>query len=174
MPKTKAVESLASGMKPMETITIPMDDPSPDIYITKIKISAKDASLLKYDRASKNHEVEHCEMPFFSQIHPDFQDALNYFRGIAIEVVGLDEEAWDKAIVSGVSIKHSSEGIGLTITMQRKLEYDGLAIVVNTPYLSAEFLTREKRQIDRLIDEAIACLDGKRAQMDLFGGGGEA
>ncbi|MBL1176931.1 hypothetical protein [Pantanalinema sp. GBBB05] len=139
----------------------------PVIHITKIKISPNDASLLRYDRVTKNKETEHCELQFFGAIHPDFQEALDYFRRIAIDAIGLDESAWNTARVSGVSLKHD-DGIGLTITMQRKLEDAGLVVVVNTPFLNPDFLMGENNRINKLTKEAIACLNGKRAQLDLF------
>lgn len=145
----------------------PEPEKLPIIQITKIKISLNDSSLLRYDRVTKNKETEHCELQFFGAIHPDFQDALDYFRRIAIDAIGLDESAWNTARVSGISLKHD-DGIGLTITMQRKLEDAGLVVVVNTPFLNPDFLMGENNHINKLTKEAIACLNGKRAQMDLF------
>jgi len=138
--------------------------------ITKIKIRAKDSSLIAYQRSTDSGEDEICELPFFGQIHPDFQDALNTLLGLVVQSVGLDEEAWEKGYVSGVSLKHEGlTSIGLTITAQRTLD-EGMVAVVNTPYLKPEYVYGELNLIQALLKEAELCLDGKRAQMNLFDG----
>ncbi|MBI4784510.1 MAG: hypothetical protein HY785_24810 [Oscillatoriophycideae cyanobacterium NC_groundwater_1537_Pr4_S-0.65um_50_18] len=137
--------------------------------IAKIKIRSKDSSLISYQRATDSGEDETCELHFFGEIHPDFQKALDVLLGLVVESVGLDEVAWEKGRVTGVSFKHESlEAIGLTITAQRTLEEDGLGVVVNTPYLKPEYVSGDLHLIKLLLKEAELCMDGKRAQLNLF------
>lgn len=155
-----------------ETATVELNesDRSDSIRIIKIKISEKEASLIKYERSTKSGEVEAVEHPFYGAIHPDFEDALNALMSLVVESVGLIDALWlDNPLVrvSGVSIKHDGMDMGVTVTAQRKLE-DG-AVVINTPYMAPDNLDfAEQRWLQDICKEAIACINGKRAQMNLF------
>ena len=138
-----------------------------DRIITKIKLTSEQ-NTIQYTRSTDNHEPENCSVQFYGSIHPDFETVLNSLIGIAIDVIGLDDELWKDGFVSGVSIKHDGEMMGCTITAQRRAE-EGKAIIVNTPYLKPEDMTREQVLLESLCREALACTDGKRAQGNLFG-----
>lgn len=133
--------------------------------ITKIRIGT--ITTIEYDRPTDT-ELEHCIVKIEDAIHPDFEIKLNQLIVRAIDAIGLDEAVWKEAKVTGVDIKRAGDISGCKIHLKNQLE--DFEISLSTPFLAVELGWSDQIQLDQLCQEAEDCLDGKRAQGDLFFG----
>ncbi|MBG1268324.1 hypothetical protein [Nostoc sp. WHI] len=136
--------------------------------ISKIKVKDNDIEII-YDLPPQSKSNERKTVKFYCDEEPrtSFFDAINGLLVDAIEATGLDDKIWSSGIVTGVTLKHSDSGTGITITVQNTV--NDLCVVMNTPHLSSSLVSDElQKRIDKLIIESVAYIQGKRAQMSLF------
>ena len=144
---------------------------TPERRITKIKSRRiEDAEEITID-----YEVAHekAKNGWFSASFTSKEEALNEFYGymdnllpILILTVGLDSQWEESGQVIGVSVKHSENGIGITVT--GKCEINGGYPCPTSPYVIVRDNTEQ--DILNLQKEAIKYLDGARfvKQQSLF------
>jgi hypothetical protein len=115
--------------------------------------------------------------------HPDFKDALQGLAGGLLELCELDgavEE--DQITIRGVSFSYAKDdSVGAVITGLRELRNSNAPLVLNSPHKLLESMADEPQEeqllpdavvsaLDDLITQALAFLNGKRSQGDLFEG----
>jgi len=82
-------------------------------------------------------------------------------------------DADSPAHVGGMSVRHDDTGVGVVISCVKTLA-SGAAMSFNTPFVreanehGPELSGDELRAVERVMAEALAYVDGKRAQGDLF------
>jgi hypothetical protein len=144
-----------------------------DQTIHKVKL-VKDRIAIKYDRPAGSTGLRIDT----DEIYPEpalasFHEALDDLLEDVIDICDLGS-SWSKTgRVTGITFKYGDDGIGATITVQRKCDIVDSPDLKNTPFLSGAVLTDS--QIDKLhavIDETRHYLSGDRAevQLDLFSG----
>ena len=150
--------------------------------IQKVKINSKQGAELHYLRPLANGETEKCVLDEPVSAAPDeLIEVLMDLLPTVVNFVGLDDD-WnetgaisDRLIrVSGVTLKSTEEGLGATITAQRKfLGDDGTYVaVVNTPYLKPEMLSSfEHGLLKRIVQEARAYIHSRPVQLSVLDGG---
>lgn len=141
--------------------------------ITKIKVKRSDSGediLINY-----NVFDERAKDGFFTSSFPCKEEARNQFYTaldetleMFMEALGLDSSDWEEGQIIGMSIKHTDDGYGVTIT--GKCEIEGRYACPTTPYMILDDEGgNEYRLIEKVLSEAIAYLDGARRQTSLFG-----
>ena len=176
----------------MNTVTIPMSGNIPpekeqefeqakskvnkpqkiERQITKIKVKRSESGediLINY-----NVFDERAKDGFFTSSFPCKEEARNQFYtaldemlGMFMDALGLDAEAWEEGQIIGMSVKHTDEGYGVTIT--GKCEIEGRYACPTTPYMTIDDdSSDEYRLVEKAMREAIAYLDGARRQTSLF------
>ncbi|MBD6620946.1 hypothetical protein FNW02_35775 [Komarekiella sp. 'clone 1'] len=136
--------------------------------INKIKVKDNDIKII-YDLPAQSSSNERKTVKFFCNEQPrvSFFNAMNALLDDAIEFCGLDSDMWSEGEVTGVTLKHSDDGVGINITVQNKI--NDLAVVVNTPHISKAVVSDNlEDRINKLIAESEAYIQGQRAQMSLF------
>ncbi|NDJ25950.1 hypothetical protein GS682_31085 [Nostoc sp. B(2019)] len=136
--------------------------------INKIKVKDNDIEII-YDLPPQSSSNERKTVKFFCNEEPrvSFFNAMNGLLDEAIEFCGLDPDTWSEGEVTGVTLKHSDDGVGINITVQNKI--NDLAVIVNTPHISKALVSDElQRRIDKLLAESAAYIQGQRSQMSLF------
>jgi hypothetical protein len=120
-----------------------------------------------------NHLIECKDAP-----HPDLRTALQAMGDYLKEHAEFPS-TWDVSII-GVTITHTNDVQGVVITGRRDLKNCNAPLIINTPHYTREPYNEDDESdkaifsgacgnaIDALEKEAIAFVDGKRAQGDLF------
>ena len=155
---TEATEAVKSGKKKESTA----------IHVDKLKLTDKRQKInLAWTQGNDSYTLESWEKPRHELI--ELMDGL---LDTVIKHCYLDEEFWqtkadsEEAFISGMTLKHDG-GIGCVLTAQLKLE--DKVVVINTPYLKPEDLwPEEQKLLQDLHKEAIAYINGNRAQLSLF------
>lgn len=129
--------------------------------------------------AEHEHHVKSEEEP-----RPELTDSLNGFRSAVMELLGLEDTAFDEGlVVTGLSVDTGEDGRrGLIITCRKALEHGHGPLVFNTPHLrepaeDAEdgsatdaaglWLPGMAAALARAEAAATGFLAGERAQLDL-------
>jgi len=109
--------------------------------------------------------------------HPDLRNALKEMGQYLLEHAEFPS-TWTVAVIS-VTVTHTNEVQGLVITGKRELKNCNAPLIVNTPHYTREpynedddsdigiFSSSCGEALDLLEEEALAYVDGKRAQLDL-------
>lgn len=133
--------------------------------ITKLRIGKSNA--IEFLRQTDNGEDERSIVKFEDEIHPDLAIMLNQHRSRAIDALCLDFEMWKDSDVVSIAIKWD----GLTIlgcAISVRANFEDFQPIVTTPFLRVEMQHCDQIELERLCDEILDCLDGKRSQMSLF------
>ncbi|MBD6620019.1 hypothetical protein FNW02_30535 [Komarekiella sp. 'clone 1'] len=136
--------------------------------INKIKVKDNDIEII-YDLPPQSSSNERKTVKFLCDEEPrvSFFNAMNALLDEAIEFCGLDPDTWSEGEVTGVTLKHSDDGVGINITVQSKI--NDLAVVVNTPHISKAVVSNQlEERINKLLAESEAYIQGQRSQMSLF------
>ncbi|WP_193199826.1 hypothetical protein [Nostoc sp. MG11] len=136
--------------------------------INKIKVKDNDIEII-YDLPPQSSSNERKTVKFFCNEEPkvSFFNAMNALLDEAIKFCGLDSDTWAEGEVTGVTLKHFDDSVGINITVQNKI--NDLVVVVNTPHISSAVVSDElEKRIDKLLAESEAYIQGQRSQMSLF------
>jgi len=137
-----------------ETVTVKLEEPDQSGGFTSHLIECKDAP------------------------HPDLRDALQAM-GEYLKEHAEFPSTWVVSVI-GVTVTHTNEVQGVVITGRRDLENCNAPLIINTPHYTRESYNEDDDSdkgifssscgdaLDLLEREAIAYIDGKRAQGDLF------
>lgn len=142
--------------------------PKRDITITKLKIKGDSDAIefieIYYDLPSEKSESKSVKFICKDQPRNEFFKAIELLLEDVCIICGLDLERWETGKVSGITFKHSDEGMDVVITAQT--EINDFNIIINTP------LFHPKDEIEARLNNAIAHIEdyinGKRAQTSLF------
>lgn len=135
--------------------------------LSKIKYDGDITVTLKYVDGNADYEAVIRDRP-----HPDFAAALQALAPKVLEIVELKEVKEDTVDVRGVTFSESEDD-RVTITALRRLSWTKCPLVLNTPNAPVEELPHgTATRLNTLKREAIAYLQGKRAQGNLFAGDG--
>lgn len=116
--------------------------------------------------------------PTEDQPSPDFLEAMNALARHACEICGLPADYAEECKVSGLTLSYTEDIMGAVITVQKPLEMSNAPFVFNTPNISAEpygggldysrcLTPKCVEAIEKVTEEAIAYIKGKRAQLEL-------
>ncbi|MBD2492353.1 hypothetical protein [Aulosira sp. FACHB-615] len=136
-----------------------------EIIINKIQISDNVISI-NYDLPCDSNQRKNVKFSCDQEASPDFYSVLNNLLEEAINTLGLDQRLWAKGTVTGVVFKDNK----ITITVTNKV--GDIYVTVSTPSIlvdAEELLTL----IEKITSEAVAYIDGKRAQMSLLDNDGK-
>lgn len=135
-------------------------------HLLKLAYSEKDHEILiRYRAETDTGHVETVTLESAEEPAPELVEAL---AGLAPHVCALAElpREWAAQLtVRGVTVTRS-EATGLTITALRKLKNLMTPLVINTPY-TTEFGAACQTALDELERQALAFVDGERAQLEL-------
>ena len=138
------------------------------LIIYKVKITKVGVDI-KYDDPAFSGEPDNVERTGKGEARPSLYKAMNALLDEVINVCLLDTNGWDGAEVTGVTLKHPEDGIGVVITAQNKTDAATSPIINNTTYLDNSQVSPElKAKLYFVISEATDYLEGKRAQGCLF------
>ena len=149
---------------------------------TKIKSTGKKVELrwvTSEKGADHEHHVKSAEEP-----RPELTDALNCFVPFVMELLGLEDTAFDEVLkVTGLSIDTGEDGRrGMIITCRKDLEHTNGPLIFNTPHIreAAEdaedgkatdgvglWLAGMADALERADAAASGFVNGERAQLDL-------
>ena len=133
--------------------------------ITKIKLK-KGKPTIEGSRTYPNASLE-CFSVEGTDVAPELIAALAQLNDTLINNCYLSD-AWEKADITGLSIKAVENDHGVVITGQLKTD-DGPVVVVNSPYLSPDFLTTsELMAIKRILIAADAYMSSLPVQTELL------
>lgn len=134
-----------------------------DLRIESIKVKGKpyefkELTCIYFTHASTG-ELVRCELMSRNIPKHDLFTALNQFVPLMIASVGLDEEIWEEAWISGV--KFGDEKWYATI--QRRDDFDKAIVVTQ----GLEVVDIPKDLTQSLLTQCLAYLNGDRLQMSL-------
>lgn len=147
--------------------------------ITKVKYDGTKIEI-RYQQPRNDGEPDEYEIKCRDLPHADFGRAFDALLPYAEEIAELPGMLEGSSRVRGVSLTWSEDDtMGACITVLKNLDTCRSPLVINTPHLpavaandaGAEFVLPEKciAALEKVIEEALAYLDGKRAQGSLFG-----
>lgn len=135
------------------------------IQINKIKFASSSEITINYDIVETGATKKSVTLTSSDEPLPDFTMALRSLLEDVIEFCGLDSDAWEEGIVTGVTLKDTDNGTGIVITAQCKIE---LPVCINTPYIKADIMEQKlQSKLDRLIEGATQFINGERATKQL-------
>lgn len=139
----------------------------PIVHSLKLTDKRRKVSV-KWSVGGNDFSLDSDEEPRYSMLQ-----ALDELLDTVIGICYLDSHEWGKAaqegraFVSGVSMKHDG-GIGAVIIAQFVDEETGEVNVIPTRYLKPERLdAKQQGLLQRVESEAIAYIQGERAQLNL-------
>jgi len=145
--------------------------------ITKVKYDTNKV-VIKYQTVRPDGEPDEYEVKCGDLPHADFMGAL---KALVPHAGQITELILDNSEVRGVSFSYTNDVMGACITVLKKLETTPGPLIINTPHLPSEpynpdqdptkaLLLSDKcvEALEKLQREALAYLDGKRAQGSLF------
>jgi hypothetical protein len=149
-------------------------------FITKVK--AKDGEvIIKFKEDLGNNTEKESIFKCNDEMHPDFQMCFTKLIPVVYQILQLPEE-WraGEMRVTGVSFSHSesTEVDGAVITGLVNLSTSNSPFSFNTPHLPFDQYSEKGNsptmnfdavnKLEHLKEEALAYMNGKRAQADLF------
>lgn len=139
-----------------------------NIQITKIKLGKE--GKLSYTRALASGKEETCELELLPA-SPEIEEAAIALITASIKIIGLDEERWAEAQVSGIALKWvDPDNFGATIGLLNKTEYEGEPICHNasTAYLKPEVIDDDlKAKIVAVCVAAIEYIESQPVQLGI-------
>lgn len=146
---------------------------------TKIRSSGKKVELM-WTTSEKGGETEH-HVVSAEEPRPELNTALKSFVPYVIEILGLEDTAWDDELtVTALSIDSGEDGRrGLIITCRKELESCNGPLHFNTPHLREPAEDAEKQDgpglwlvgmedaLGECAAEAELFLAGERSQLEL-------
>lgn len=146
---------------------LPSQSAAITVQIHKVKIT-KTGIHIEYDRIN-DKKTDAIKLTSEDAPQPDFDKAFQALLEDVIDICLLDPDGWEQARVTGVTIKYQDDGLGAVITTQNHASDLDVPIIINTPFLAAGSISNEfENKIRAVVDEAIAFIEGKRAQLSLF------
>lgn len=112
-----------------------------------------------------------CELETIDRPRPSFSEALQELAAHAVRLLELPSAYGKDVVVSGVTLKHEEEGLGVVLTCLKPIRRAQGPLVLNTPYCRIEGTGPDEameRAIQSLTTEAMAFVFGARQQADLF------
>ncbi len=142
-----------------------------DREITSVKYTGEEVSI-GYDQP---HGDDKLGVVLESKDEPraSFKTALQALAGPAVAICEIPDEWVEGVAARSVKIKHTDDGIGVVITCVKKLE-SGQSCCLNSPYTvennehGAQLDGSAVSAVEKVMREALAYIDGKRAQGNLF------
>lgn len=138
------------------------------ITITKIKTSGDD-KYLGYTRPLADGKQEECKLKLVP-VPSELVTALLGLLPYSIDMIGLDEERWGTASITGLSLRYPMGKIGFTATLVNKEEGDDSTkvITVNTPAIDHDDYGEETyRILQEIIRQAKAIVESRPIQAEL-------
>lgn len=150
------------------------------VFVTKCKLSKEGEVEIEFTRERSeigDGAVDEFTLRSKDQPHPDFNKALGDLTTVALELVELPVEYADGVRVSGASFTdNDKQGFGGSITAVKTLRHG--VLVINCPhhYKGTKqmqggpgcFTDEQVSALYQLQIEAVAYVNGKRAQGDMF------
>lgn len=142
--------------------------------IKKVKVSDAGVEVNFFDE----QETPWSFGPTEDQPSPELYTAMNALAEHACEICGLPADYSENCKVSGLSLSYTEDIMGAVITVQKPLENSNAPFIFNTPHMPAEpygggldysrCLPSECLEaIEKVKEEALAYIKGKRAQLAL-------
>ena len=120
-----------------------------EIIIHKVKITKNGVSI-SYDDPTFSADPDGVTREGKGEARPSFYKAMNELVDDVVNICLLDADNWCDATVTGITFKHSDEGLGVVITAQNKTESLPAPIIINTPYLSGAHIKPDfKARLER-------------------------
>jgi len=168
----KRIEAKAQSTDSQPGAAVPQKITAASREVTKVKMKGKEI-VISYDQP---HGADTLSVTVESEDEPkaSFRKALQALVPHAVAMCELPT-AWEHGCSArSVSIKHLDDGsIGVVISVVKSLD-NGTACCLNTPYLQdfsehgPTMTAAADEAVGALILEALAYVDGNRAQGDLF------
>ena len=152
--------------------------------LTKFSFNPKDGKVLaRWTEPSAEGGRDQYELTSTDPPHPDLVDALEALAPVVAEACELRDTNGrvyaDQLAVRGLTLKDTldadgGDAEGVTITALRELPWSNAPLVLNTPFAPLDSLPhpRAERLVQAVAAEAVAYVNGKRLQADLFAGDG--
>lgn len=126
--------------------------------ITKVSIIEPKVAI-KFDEGDRTKLLLTSE----DEALPSFYEAMQAFLPLLIESAGLDSEYWGEGNVTGIALKHDE--VGTAIAISGKCKVEDKYVSISSP--SRLVYPENQALVDKLVEEAIGYLDGKRSQQSL-------
>lgn len=135
-------------------------------HLLKLSYAPKDHEIkVKYVQSTPDGRIETVTLESAEEPKAELVSALQAMVPHVIALGELPDEWADDLTVRGVTINRG-EAVGLTITALRQLEDIMTPLVLNTPY-TTEIGKNCLRELEELERQALAYVDGQRAQLQL-------
>jgi len=138
--------------------------------ITKIKLK-NEAPIIAGTRSHPDGTTEDFIVNGFEP-SVEIADAFNGLLGVLIEYCCLADEWRDSGRITGITIKHGDDGLGIVLTGQLKVhDSPAYVVVVNSPYLAPGRLDGNAgKALNNLINAAEEYIEQLPVQTSLLSG----
>lgn len=144
-----------------------------NLTITKFKLGSKGRScLINFEWLIPAGDLAIASVEIPEPPHEDLINALDSLIYLVVESHSMEVEDWSQnGHVTGVTFKQAEANTwGLVLTAQKPVNNDDIdaPALVNSPYLTSDYLEADQPLIRTLIAEIKLCLEGKRLNGNLF------
>jgi hypothetical protein len=160
-----------------------MDSQTSNRRLCKVKIGKDDLGramvTIKIEVPAQDGDYTSLTMESRDIPHPDLVNALATMAEHLLEHAEFPS-TWNAEVI-GCTVTHTNDVQGLVITGKRDLKNCNAPLIINTPHFTREPYNEDDesdmglfsgecgQHLDALEEEALAYVDGKRAQLELFG-----
>ncbi|GIV82848.1 MAG: hypothetical protein KatS3mg051_2202 [Anaerolineae bacterium] len=142
--------------------------------ITKLKLDPAKGITLQWEQETAAGEPETYSLTSKDAPSQDLYDALQALAPVVASACMIDVDGtytdYEDLTVRGVTVRYSSDHTSVVITALRRLDWIETPLVLNTPLAPVQMIPGHDvpRLLEKLLDEAEAYIEGKRAQANLF------